>query len=301
MHDGCHGRGTRMSDAAQSAASPSDAPLIAGHHIRYEINGQVILDRVDIAVRPHEIVTLIGPNGAGKSTLVRILLGLIEPSDGTVEQRPGLRIGYVPQRFSPSPHMPITARRFLATAQSAVRHGGSVLTERLAEVGAASAADTQLNDLSGGELQRVMLARALIGDPDLLVLDEPVRGVDVTGQSELFDLISGIRQSRGCGMLIVSHELHIVMAATDRVLCLNKHVCCEGRPESIGTHPEFVAMFGSAAARRLAIYTHEHDHRHDIAGDVVAGAGTSGGHTHAAHSHADHTHSGGSHSHGPQS
>jgi zinc transport system ATP-binding protein len=260
------------------------APLIAARHIGYEANGQTILDHVDIEVGPREIVTLIGPNGAGKSTLVKILLGLVAPTAGTVERRSGLRIGYVPQRFAPSPHMPITARRFLATAQGAGRLGSRALNERLGEVGAVAAADTQLSNLSGGELQRVLLARALLGDPELLVLDEPIRGVDVTGQTELFDLIAALRQSRGCGMLIVSHELHIVMAATDRVLCLNKHVCCEGRPESIGTHPEFVAMFGPAAAQRLAIYTHEHDHRHDIAGDVVDPAHGASGHAHS-HSH----------------
>ncbi|MDZ4736910.1 MAG: ATP-binding cassette domain-containing protein [Rhodospirillaceae bacterium] len=288
-------RAARVTDLTQAIAprpdiSPLAAPLIAGRHIRYEADGQVILDHVDIHVRPREIVTLIGPNGAGKSTLVRILLGLLEPSAGTVERRPGLRVGYVPQRFSPSPHMPITARRFLATAQGSARHKNGALTERLTEVGAAAVADTLLNDLSSGELQRVLLARALIGDPDLLVLDEPTRGVDVTGQTELFDLVAGLRDSRGCGMLIVSHELHIVMAATDRVLCLNKHICCEGRPESISTNPEFVAMFGTAAARRLAIYTHEHDHQHDIAGEVV----------HAAHGHETHnhnTHVNGAHAH----
>jgi zinc transport system ATP-binding protein len=266
---------TAMRAPAREAAP--GAMLIAGHGLGYSVDGQRILDHVDIEIGAHEIVTLIGPNGAGKTTLIRLLLGLAEPDVGTITRRPGLRIGYMPQRFAPSPHLPITARRFLATARAAA---GEDLAARLAEVGAETVADTQLNDLSGGELQRVLMARALLGNPDLLVLDEPVRSVDVTGQTELFDLIADIRRRRGCGMLIVSHELHIVMAATDRVICLNKHVCCAGRPESISADPSFIAMFGPAAARRLAVYTHEHDHAHDIAGSIVP----EHGHDHA-HSH----------------
>jgi zinc transport system ATP-binding protein len=262
--------------AASPASDLAGAMLIRGSGLEFRAGGHAILDHVDIAIGENEIVTLIGPNGAGKTTLIRLLLGLAEPTAGSIERRPGLRIGYMPQRFQPSPHLPITARRFLATAHNA---RSADLDAQLAEVGAAGAARTQLNDLSGGELQRVLLARALIGNPDLLVLDEPVRGVDVNGQTELFDLIAGIRRRRGCGMLVVSHELHIVMAATDRVVCLNKHVCCEGKPESVSTDPSFVAMFGPAAARRLAIYTHEHDHAHNIDGAIVPD-----GHHHA-HGH----------------
>ena len=260
-------------------AAPGDA-LIGGNGLTFSMGGKRILDAVDIDVRADEIVTLIGPNGAGKTTLIRLLLGLETPTGGTIVRRPGLRIGYMPQRFAPSQHLPITARRFLATARQA---RGEDLDARLAEVGAEAAATTQLNDLSGGELQRVLLARALIGSPDLLVLDEPVRSVDVTGQTELFDLIADIRRRRRCGMLVVSHELHIVMAATDRVVCLNKHVCCAGRPESVSADPSFIAMFGPAAARRLAVYTHAHDHAHDIAGGIVQ-PGPSHGHDHA-HEH----------------
>jgi zinc transport system ATP-binding protein len=267
-------------DARTDAAGGA---LIAGRGLTYCVGGKRILDAVDIEVRADEIVTLIGPNGAGKTTLIRILLGLAAPDAGTILRKPGLRIGYMPQRFAPSPHLPITARRFLTTAHAA--HGED-LDARLAEVGAAAAAATQLNDLSGGELQRVLLARALLGNPELLVLDEPVRSVDVTGQTELFDLIADIRRRRGCGMLIVSHELHIVMAATDRVVCLNKHVCCAGRPESVSADPSFIAMFGPAAARRLAVYTHAHDHSHDIAGGIVTdGVAPRHGHAHG-HDHA---------------
>jgi zinc transport system ATP-binding protein len=262
--------------------------LIEAHGLSFSAGDRHILDRVDVAVASNEIVTLIGPNGAGKTSLIRLLLGLARPEAGRIVRKPGLRIGYMPQRFAPSPLLPITAKRFLATARAASHED---LDARLAEVGAAAIADTQLHGLSGGELQRVLLARALLGDPDLLVLDEPVRGVDVTGQTELFDLIAEIRRLRGCGMLIVSHELHLVMAATDRVICLNKHVCCAGRPESVSADPTFIAMFGAAAARQLAIYTHAHDHEHDIAGAVVHEGGHHHDHAHD-HEHAhDHRHS----------
>lgn len=262
-------------------------PLIEAHGLSFRAGDRRILDHVDVAVASNEIVTLIGPNGAGKTTLIRLLLGLAKPDEGRIVRKPGLRIGYMPQRFAPSPLLPITAKRFLATARAASRED---LDARLAEVGAAAVANTQLHGLSGGELQRVLLARALLGDPDLLVLDEPVRGVDVTGQTELFDLIAAIRRRRGCGMLIVSHELHLVMAATDRVICLNKHVCCAGRPESVSADPTFIAMFGAAAARQLAIYTHAHDHEHDIAGAVVAEGEHHHGHAHDhEHTH-DHAH-----------
>ncbi len=259
------------------ARADANGFLIDAHGLSFGAGGRRILDHVDIAIGANEIVTLIGPNGAGKTTLIRLLLRLATPDAGTIARRPGLHIGYMPQRFAPSPLLPITARRFLATARAASRED---LDARLAEVGAAAVANTQLNALSGGELQRVLLARALLGSPDLLVLDEPVRGVDVTGQTELFDLIAAIRRRRGCGMLIVSHELHLVMAATDRVICLNKHVCCAGRPESVSADPTFIAMFGAAAARQLAIYTHAHDHEHDIAGAIVPD-----GHRHRDHAH----------------
>ena len=270
-------------------------PLIEAHELSFHAGDRPILDHVDVAVATNEIVTLIGPNGAGKTTLIRLLLGLAKPDTGRVVRKPGLRIGYMPQRFAPSPLLPITAKRFLRTARAASHEN---LDARLAEVGAAPIANTQLHGLSGGELQRVLLARALLGDPDLLVLDEPVRGVDVTGQTELFDLIAEIRRRRGCGMLIVSHELHLVMAATDRVICLNKHVCCAGRPESVSADPTFIAMFGEAAARQLAIYTHAHDHEHDIAGAIVHEGehhhahhhGHSHGHGHAHDHHHGHPH-----------
>ncbi len=243
----------------------AEEPLIAAEGIGLELGGRVVLEAIDLAVHRGEIVTLIGPNGAGKTSLVRVLLDLVPLASGRILRKAGLRIGYVPQRVDRDPVLPLDADRFLALAGpgSPARRSAA-----LGEVGAAHVAHRPFHSLSGGELQRVLLARALLCDPDLLVLDEPVRGVDVGGQVALYDLIDGIRRSRGCGVLMVSHDLHLVMAATDQVICLNTHICCAGRPETVARHPEYQALFGSAA-ERLAVYVHHHDHAHALAGDVL--------------------------------
>ncbi|MFN4088681.1 MAG: ATP-binding cassette domain-containing protein [Alphaproteobacteria bacterium] len=225
-----------------------------------------ILERVDLEVHAGEIVTLVGPNGAGKTTLARILLGLEKGDSGTVDRMRGCVVGYVPQRMTVDPVLPLTARRFLTLVGRGSR--GSV-EACLTEVGAGGLADRALQELSGGELQRVLLARALVRHPNLLILDEPVQGVDFNGQFELYDLIKRIRDRRGCGVLIISHDLHLVMAATDRVVCLNRHVCCAGHPEDVSRDPAYIALFGPRAARELAVYHHDHDHRHDLHGEVV--------------------------------
>jgi zinc transport system ATP-binding protein len=241
-------------------------PLLRLEDVRYRIGGTVILDHVDLSVAPGEIVTLIGPNGAGKTTLVRLALGLIQPDSGRVERSAGLAIGYMPQHFHVDETMPLTARRFLSLARATT---GDDLARAAADVGIAHVLDTPIQALSGGEMQRTLLARALLRRPDLLVLDEPVRSVDVVGQLELYDLIAQLRRRYGCGVLMVSHDLHLVMAATDRVVCLNRHVCCAGRPEAVSAHPDYLALFGPLSAERIAVYTHRHDHRHDLHGEVV--------------------------------
>ena len=240
-------------------------PLIAAEGIGLALEGRAILDGIDLAVHPGEIVTLIGPNGAGKTSLVRVLLGLVRPDRGRILRKPGLKVGYVPQRMDRDPILPLDADRFLALA-------GRTRPERrraaLDEVGAGHVARQPFHALSGGELQRVLLARALLCEPDLLVLDEPVRGVDVGGQIALYDLVDRIRKNRGCGVIMISHDLHLVMAATDEVICLNTHICCAGRPETVTRHPEYRALFGTAA-ERLAVYVHHHDHAHALAGEVL--------------------------------
>jgi zinc transport system ATP-binding protein len=242
------------------------APLIEARDISIRFNGRQVLNQVDMSVHAREIVTLIGPNGAGKTTLVRIILGLLKPDQGKVKRQKGLRIGYMPQRLALSANLPLTVRRFLGLAQ--VNHV-TRLKQVAVELEIERLLNSQMITLSGGETQRVLLARALLRNPQLLVLDEPVQGVDVTGQSELYGLITRIRNTHDCGVLMISHDLHLVMAATDRVFCLNRHVCCSGHPEAVSRHPAYLELFGSPASAKLALYTHHHDHTHDIHGNVV--------------------------------
>ena len=239
--------------------------LASVENVSLTIRGRSILESISLAVHPGEIVTLIGPNGAGKTTLVRVLLGLTRPDSGTVHRRPGLTVGYVPQRLNIDPTLPMSVRRFL---QLGGRYSVAELRERLEEVGGGGLLDQPMSGLSGGELQRVLLARAILRRPDLLVLDEPVQGVDVRGQRELYEMIAELRERYGCAVLMISHDLHLVMAATDRVFCLSGHVCCSGQPEAVSRHPEYLKLFGTGAAG-LAVYTHHHDHEHDRAGEVV--------------------------------
>ncbi|MBV1883444.1 MAG: zinc ABC transporter ATP-binding protein ZnuC [Pseudomonadales bacterium] len=237
-----------------------------------------LIQNIQLTINPGEIITVIGPNGAGKSTLVRVAVGLVKPTEGKRIVKPGLRIGYMPQQIHIEPTFPLTVYRFLQLAhraapkstQASKQNQRSKLKEQLSEVGAAHVIDTPLQNLSGGELQRVMLARALLRQPELLVLDEPVQGVDIAGQQALYQLISQIRGRYGCGILMVSHDLHLVMAATDHVVCLNQHICCSGHPEAVTNDPAYLELFGSNENLNLALYTHNHDHHHHLDGHVIS-------------------------------
>lgn len=227
--------------------------------ISLELQGRKILEQIDLEVGAREILTLIGPNGAGKTSLLRIALKLLLPSQGDIWHMPGLKIGYMPQKLLPDRTLPINVQRFLQLARHASR---AKIPSVLHEVGCGHLLHSPLAGLSGGELQRVLLARALLREPQLLVLDEPVQGVDVQGQADLFSLISDLRRSRGCSVLMVSHDLHLVMAATDRVICLNRHVCCTGSPEMVTRDEQFLNLFGGSMMPHLAIYTHDQKHPH---------------------------------------
>ncbi len=240
--------------------------LIRLSGVSVRLGGRATLDRVDVEVQEREIVTVIGPNGSGKTTLIRAALGLIEPDEGAVTRRAGLRIGYVPQHLGVDRALPLTVRRFLALSGNASRRDHETA---LGEVGVGYALDGPFQALSGGEAKRVTLARALLRRPDLLVLDEPTSSVDVAGQAEFYDLIRGLRDRRDCGVLLVSHDLHLVMRATDTVVCLYGLVCCSGRPDTVSRDPEYLALFGPRVAATLGIYAHDHDHRHDRAGEPV--------------------------------
>ncbi|QMV63304.1 zinc ABC transporter ATP-binding protein ZnuC [Pseudomonas berkeleyensis] len=239
--------------------------LIRLDGVAVSFNGQAVLDDVQLSVQPGEIVTLIGPNGAGKTTLVRVVLGLLQPEHGNVRRAPRLRIGYMPQKLHVDATLPLSVLRFLRLVPGVDRKRALAA---LAEVGAEQVIDSPLQSISGGEMQRVLLARALLREPQLLVLDEPVQGVDVAGQAELYRLISRLRERHGCGVLMVSHDLHLVMSATDQVVCLNRHVCCSGHPEQVSGDPAFIELFGQDA-KSLAVYHHHHDHDHDLHGGVV--------------------------------
>ncbi len=236
-----------------------DDRLIEVQRLSVRLGEVEILHHIDLKVAKGEIVTVVGPNGAGKTTLLRAVLGLISPTSGEVKRKADLRIGYMPQKPMVDTRLPMNVLRFLALGKDIAEEH---IWLALAETGAERVAERPLHALSGGEMQRVLLARALLRKPELLVLDEPVRGVDVGGQADLYDLIDRLRKNHACGVLMVSHDLHVVMAATDQVICLNRHVCCAGHPEAVSRHPEYVALFGEPA-KSFAVYAHHHDHRHD--------------------------------------
>ena len=255
--------------------------LIGAERLTVTLDGQPILSDVSLSVQPGEIVTILGPNGSGKSTLLRALLRIVPATGGRVVQRPGLVVGYVPQRLAIDRTMPMTVRRFLSLPR---RVADADAAAALARVGLPEVALRQMADLSGGQFQRVLLARALLAKPDILILDEPTQGLDQPGEAAFYRLIEEVRRETGVAVLMVSHDLHVVMAASDRVICLNGHICCEGTPRVVSTAPEYRALFGLGTQGALALYQHVHDHSHD-------GAGHDHGHHHAHdHSHRDHAH-----------
>jgi zinc transport system ATP-binding protein len=251
--------------------------LIAADHLCVRYAGAEVLHDVTLRVAAGEIVTILGPNGSGKSTLLRALLGMIPAAGGRVLRQAGLRVGYVPQRLSVDRAMPMTVRRFLSLPK---RVSDADAANAIARVGLPGLAGRQMTDLSGGQFQRVLLARALLADPQLLVLDEPTQGLDQPGEAAFYRLIAEVRDATGTGVLMVSHDLHVVMAASDRVICLNGHICCEGTPRVVSNAPEYRALFGLGTQGALALYQHVHDHDH---------AGEPHRHHHHDHQH-DHDH-----------
>jgi zinc transport system ATP-binding protein len=246
-------------------------PLLEATKISLNDGDKILLDTIDLSIKPREIVTVIGPNGAGKTTLINILLGLRTPSSGTVIKSKSCRIGYMPQRIQLNPLLPLTVEHFLALVNPSSVKTAITIASALNRTGVEYLLKTDMTNLSGGEIQRVLLARALLREPNLLVLDEPVQGVDLKGQDQLYKLISEIRDELGCGVLMVSHDLHLVMASTDNVICLNQHICCHGHPESVSNHPAYLELFGNSI-NHVATYTHNHDHDHDLHGEICESA-----------------------------
>ncbi|MFQ3323175.1 MAG: zinc transport system ATP-binding protein [Pseudomonadales bacterium] len=233
--------------------------LIDAKKLSFARGGKTILQDISMQVSRGEIVTIIGPNGAGKSSLLKILLGLEKHDSGTLQTNAKLRVGYMPQQLQLSPHLPLTVERFLALAKAS-KDEIKIAAQTVSITGLLGQA---MQNLSGGEQQRVLLARAILRKPNLLVLDEPVQGVDIGGQAALYRLIGQLRDQLNCGVLMVSHDLHLVMAETDTVVCLNQHICCEGHPDIVSAHPAYLELFGKPLDSALALYTHHHDHTHE--------------------------------------
>ncbi|MDO1584364.1 ATP-binding cassette domain-containing protein [Rhizobium oryzicola] len=267
---------------------PQESVLVtlSGAGIRRQ--GRWLVRGVDLSIKAGEIVTLIGPNGAGKSTTAKMATGILKPDEGSLTAAAGLKIGYVPQRLSIDRTMPLTVERLMRLTGPL---DTATLMAALEQVQAGHLLKAEVQNLSGGEFQRVLLARAVARKPDLLVLDEPVQGVDFAGEVALYDLIGTIRDKTGCGILLISHDLHMVMAATDTVICLNGHVCCRGTPAAVSQSDDYRRLFGDVG-RGLAVYNHQHDHTHlpdgrvrHLDGSVTDHCHPDDGHHHHGHDH----------------
>lgn len=233
--------------------------LITVDNVSFRHSGQSTLQNVSLSIAKGEIVTIVGPNGSGKSTLLRLLIGAITPDTGQITRAPDLRIGYVPQKLAIDRTLPITVRRFLDLPR---RVSDADANDALKAAGGGQIAERQLAHLSGGQFQRVLLARAILSRPHILMLDEATQGLDQPGSAQFYRQIDDVRTTFGCAVLMVSHELHVVMSASDRVICLNGHICCEGTPDVVSATPAYRELFGTGTGGALALYRHDHDHDH---------------------------------------
>lgn len=236
--------------------------LLRVENLCYAKDGRSVIDHVSFSLERGKTLTVIGPNGAGKTTLLRMIIGILEPDSGKIIKKKGLKIGYLPQKINLNPLIPLSVRRML---QLTHRYPEQLMRQMLRKTDVESLLEHRFDSLSGGETQRVMLARALLECPDILVLDEPASGVDIIGEAVMYELIASLSEETGASILMVSHDLHLVMSRSDEVLCLNRHVCCSGQPESVSRHPEYLQLFGDQASA-VAVYTHHHDHVHDLDG-----------------------------------
>jgi zinc transport system ATP-binding protein len=242
------------------AVSLASEMLVWASGVAVTLGGRQVLHSIEFGLERGEIVTVVGPNGSGKTTLLRLLIGAVPIAAGRVQRAPGLRIGYVPQRLELDPTLPIAVGRFLGLPRRRDRRAAEAA---LARTGVAELYARPMAALSGGQFQRVLLARALLNGPDLLLLDEPTQGLDQPGTAAFYGLVAALRAELGCAVLMVSHDLHVVMQASDRVICLNGHICCQGEPTAVSAAPEYRALFGTGTDGALALYQHHHDHRHD--------------------------------------
>lgn len=243
-------------------------PLVKLSDINLVLGNQAILQNINLQIFPNSITTIVGPNGGGKSSLLKVLLKLQPATSGKIEHASGLKIGYVPQKLHLDPSIPITVEKFLSLKPNVSR---PAIDEALSLFNITHLRQNSMQKLSGGELQRVLLARAILDRPQLLILDEPMQGVDITGQTELYQLLNKTRSWLNCAILMVSHDLNIVMANTDEVLCVNRHICCAGTPDVVSSDPSFIHFFGDQFAKNVAFYSHKHNHHHDLSGEICQG------------------------------
>ena len=237
--------------------------LIECENLSVRIGKRAILNGIDLSIKQGEIVTIIGPNGSGKTTLFKTIIGALSPSAGSLRKAPDLQVGYVPQKLHIDETLPMTVKRFMNLPSG---HSPKVIDEALVHAGVEGLENQQILDLSGGQFQRVLLARALLDKPNLLLLDEATQGLDHRGSADFYRQIAQVREKLGCAILMISHELHVVMRQTDRVICLNGHICCQGEPEKVSVSPEFQSLFGLDSEDPAALYLHKNHHNHSHTG-----------------------------------
>jgi zinc transport system ATP-binding protein len=231
--------------------------------ISYNIGTKRILHDINIFANKGDIVTFIGPNGSGKTTLLRIMLGIIKPTTGKIYIKPGTKIGYMPQKIKIDDNLPLTVEYFL-NLNIEKKVSKNQIEQLSEEFKINKILKHPIQNISGGEMQRVLLMKTILAEPDLLVLDEPVQAVDVSGQIEFYDLIEKLKKRNNMTIIMVSHDLYMVMKATDRVYCLNQHICCEGTANDVSNDKTYKQLFGERAIKHIGVYSHEHDHTHNI-------------------------------------
>ena len=225
--------------------------LIKINDLNIQYGNKKVLQNFNLLLAEREIVTIVGPNGSGKTTLFKAIIGTAPIKTGTVELKPNLKIGYVPQQLNIDRSLPLTVDRFLRLTQNKFKN-------TLKIVNVEDILNLQICNLSSGQMQRVLLASAILNRPDVLLLDEATRGLDQPGTAAFYRLVETIRKETGCAILMISHDLHVVMAASDRVICLNTHICCEGAPQAVARSPEYKALFGPDIDGAFALYQHSH-------------------------------------------
>ncbi len=236
-------------------------PLIKLINVSQTYNGNAVLHDINLEIMPRSITTVIGPNGAGKTTLARLILGIEQPTSGTINKKPGIRISYIPQKLALDKNLPLDIKSFLKIL-SQKNYSDHSMQEVLIEVGLNMSADVSVHSLSGGQFQKLLLAAALLNKPELIVMDEATQNLDISSQANFYKIIERIKAEHKCAIFMISHDLFTVMTRSEQVICLNQHICCKGEPGQVLDNPEYIKIFGRKE-NILSIYSHNHDHHHN--------------------------------------